>query len=177
MSTKRKPDSSKPSKLAPSEHFDVLIVGAGMSGIGAAYQLQKQRPGDRFVVLEVGRVPCEAFAECVPLNPELPPDLFFADLPLPALDELQNRDGPAHRDGTQHHTECGTALALAIAGVDDKQAASFTLGLVVGFVGRWRFDLHQLVFQKVIFWAGLPIGRRVERLKSGDQTLAPAPAA
>jgi cation diffusion facilitator CzcD-associated flavoprotein CzcO len=35
-----------------SEHFDVLIVGAGISGIGGAYHLTKQCPGTRFVVLE-----------------------------------------------------------------------------------------------------------------------------
>ena len=36
-----------------AEHFDVLIVGAGISGIGAAYHLTTQRPGTRFAVLEV----------------------------------------------------------------------------------------------------------------------------
>jgi cation diffusion facilitator CzcD-associated flavoprotein CzcO len=35
-----------------SEHFDVLIVGAGISGIGAAYHLTHQCPGLRFAVLE-----------------------------------------------------------------------------------------------------------------------------
>jgi len=35
-----------------TEHFDVLIVGAGISGIGAAYHLTKQTPGKSFVVLE-----------------------------------------------------------------------------------------------------------------------------
>jgi cation diffusion facilitator CzcD-associated flavoprotein CzcO len=34
------------------QHFDVLIVGAGISGVGAAYHLTKQRPGTSFVVLE-----------------------------------------------------------------------------------------------------------------------------
>lgn len=34
------------------EHFDVLIVGAGISGVGGAYHLTKQRPGTNFVVLE-----------------------------------------------------------------------------------------------------------------------------
>src|SRR3954447_15580688 len=34
------------------EHFDVLIVGAGISGIGSAYHLAKQLPGTSFVVLE-----------------------------------------------------------------------------------------------------------------------------
>jgi cation diffusion facilitator CzcD-associated flavoprotein CzcO len=35
-----------------TEHFDVLIVGAGISGIGGAYHLTKQCPGTSFVVLE-----------------------------------------------------------------------------------------------------------------------------
>jgi cation diffusion facilitator CzcD-associated flavoprotein CzcO len=35
-----------------TEHFDVLIVGAGISGVGAAYHLTKQCPGKSFVVLE-----------------------------------------------------------------------------------------------------------------------------
>ncbi len=37
---------------AAVEHFDVLIVGAGISGIGGAYHLTKQCPGKRFVILE-----------------------------------------------------------------------------------------------------------------------------
>ncbi|HJM89776.1 MAG TPA: NAD(P)/FAD-dependent oxidoreductase [Dehalococcoidia bacterium] len=38
--------------MTTNEHFDVLIVGAGISGIGGAYHLTKQRPGTSFVVLE-----------------------------------------------------------------------------------------------------------------------------
>ena len=34
------------------EHFDVVIVGAGISGIGTAYHLQTQNPDRSFVVLE-----------------------------------------------------------------------------------------------------------------------------
>ncbi|MGH6950972.1 MAG: flavin-containing monooxygenase [Vitreimonas sp.] len=34
------------------EHFDVLIVGAGLSGIGAGYHLQKRCPGKSYVILE-----------------------------------------------------------------------------------------------------------------------------
>ena len=34
------------------EHFDVLIVGAGISGVGAAYHLQEQCPDKTFVVLD-----------------------------------------------------------------------------------------------------------------------------
>jgi cation diffusion facilitator CzcD-associated flavoprotein CzcO len=34
------------------EHFDVLIVGAGISGVGGAYHLRTQNPGTTFVALE-----------------------------------------------------------------------------------------------------------------------------
>jgi len=36
-----------------TEHFDVLIVGAGISGVGGAYHLTRQCPGKSFVVLDV----------------------------------------------------------------------------------------------------------------------------
>ena len=36
----------------PAEHLDVLIIGAGLSGIGAAYHLMKHCPGKRFAILE-----------------------------------------------------------------------------------------------------------------------------
>ena len=41
-------------KAAPgaAEHFDVLIAGAGISGVGAAYHLTTQCPGTTFVALE-----------------------------------------------------------------------------------------------------------------------------
>ena len=35
-----------------SEYFDVVIVGAGLSGIGAAHHLQDQCPGKSYVILE-----------------------------------------------------------------------------------------------------------------------------
>jgi cation diffusion facilitator CzcD-associated flavoprotein CzcO len=37
---------------AETEHFDVLIVGAGISGIGSAYHLKTQCPDRSYVVLE-----------------------------------------------------------------------------------------------------------------------------
>lgn len=35
-----------------AEHLDVLIIGAGLSGVGAAYHLIKHCPGKRFAILE-----------------------------------------------------------------------------------------------------------------------------
>src|SRR3954452_5462940 len=37
---------------AMTEHVDVLIVGAGISGIGAAYHVQDALPGRRYAILE-----------------------------------------------------------------------------------------------------------------------------
>ncbi|HYI41975.1 MAG TPA: NAD(P)/FAD-dependent oxidoreductase [Allosphingosinicella sp.] len=37
---------------AAVEHFDVLFVGAGLSGVGAAYHLQHGSPGRSYVILE-----------------------------------------------------------------------------------------------------------------------------
>jgi monooxygenase len=37
------------------EHVDVLIVGAGLSGIGAACHLRTQHPGKRYAILESRR--------------------------------------------------------------------------------------------------------------------------
>jgi cation diffusion facilitator CzcD-associated flavoprotein CzcO len=37
---------------AKTEHFDVLIVGAGISGVGAAYHLKEQCPDKSFVILD-----------------------------------------------------------------------------------------------------------------------------
>ena len=42
----------RPAAEQEVEHFDVLIVGAGISGVGGAYHLTKQCPGKTFVVLE-----------------------------------------------------------------------------------------------------------------------------
>jgi len=43
---------SSASEALAVEHFDVLIVGAGLSGIDAAYHLQKFCPGKTYVILE-----------------------------------------------------------------------------------------------------------------------------
>jgi monooxygenase len=42
----------EPAARRDAGHVDVLVVGAGISGIGAAYHLVHQRPGTSFVVLD-----------------------------------------------------------------------------------------------------------------------------
>ena len=53
MTVDTRPRADTAETMTPAaEHFDVLIVGAGISGVGAAYHLTTQCPGTRFVVLE-----------------------------------------------------------------------------------------------------------------------------
>ena len=44
--------SAPASERTDAGHVDVLVVGAGISGIGAAFHLQEQRPGTTYLVLE-----------------------------------------------------------------------------------------------------------------------------
>ena len=43
---------TRTASATPPEHVDVLIVGAGLSGIGAACHLQEECPGKTFAILE-----------------------------------------------------------------------------------------------------------------------------
>ena len=46
------PSSPKHASVSPIPHFDVLIVGAGLSGIGAAHHLQVNCPKKTYAILE-----------------------------------------------------------------------------------------------------------------------------
>src|SRR5690348_18185383 len=41
-----------PRRNVMADHFDVLIIGGGLSGVGAAYHLQTKCPSKSFVILE-----------------------------------------------------------------------------------------------------------------------------
>src|SRR5437762_13767170 len=45
-------DALAPVVGTDTDHFDVLIVGAGLSGIGAAWHLQKECPGKSYAIVE-----------------------------------------------------------------------------------------------------------------------------
>jgi len=52
MDTRTMSEAAAAHAPVAAEHVDVLIVGAGISGVGAAWHLKQQCPGKRFVVLE-----------------------------------------------------------------------------------------------------------------------------
>lgn len=49
LDTIEKPNATR---TQAAEHFDVLILGAGISGVGSAYHLQTQCPAKSYVILE-----------------------------------------------------------------------------------------------------------------------------
>jgi len=49
--TEKKKDNKMTNKN--KEHYDVIIVGAGIGGIGSAFHLKDQSPGRTFVVLGI----------------------------------------------------------------------------------------------------------------------------
>src|SRR5687767_6067398 len=44
--------TTRMSPISAAEHFDVLVVGAGLSGIGAGYHLQQHCPKKSYAILE-----------------------------------------------------------------------------------------------------------------------------
>jgi cation diffusion facilitator CzcD-associated flavoprotein CzcO len=49
---KTRPETPIAEMEMATEHFDVVIMGAGLSGIDAAWHLQKNAPGKKYVILE-----------------------------------------------------------------------------------------------------------------------------
>jgi monooxygenase len=88
-------------------HFDVLIVGAGVSGLGAAHHLRDQFPGQTFVILDVqdnrggtwwthrypgARSDSDLFTYGYRFKPWRGPSIAAADEILAYLDEVIDED-------------------------------------------------------------------------------------
>ena len=44
--------TTPPCSAAGPDHVDVLIIGAGLSGIGVAQHLRRRRPGSTYAIVE-----------------------------------------------------------------------------------------------------------------------------
>ena len=97
---------AKPAETGPRtkiKHFDVVIVGAGISGVGGAYHLTKQCPGTSFIVLEAQ----ESFGGTwlthrYPGIRSVRQRSLHLWLPLQAVDERPDRDGTRDPDRAGH---------------------------------------------------------------------------
>jgi len=103
-----------------TEHVDVLIVGAGISGLGAAYHLTQQRPERSFVVLEalesfggtwlVHRYPgvrsdSDLYTFGYRFKPWTGPPIATAEQILKYLNEVIEENGLAERIRYQHRID------------------------------------------------------------------------
>ncbi|MFI2478881.1 NAD(P)-binding protein, partial [Nocardia xishanensis] len=52
MTARTTPGAATPEGNILPEHVDVVVVGAGLSGVGAAYRLQTERPRSTYKILE-----------------------------------------------------------------------------------------------------------------------------
>ncbi len=78
---------------ARTEAFDVLIVGAGISGVGGAYHLTQQCPGTSFVVLETQESFGGTWIDAQISGHPLGQRPLHLRLSLQAVDQRADRDG------------------------------------------------------------------------------------
>jgi len=132
-------------------HFDVLIVGAGVSGLGAAHHLRDQVPGRTFVILDVqdnrggtwwthrypgARSDSDLFTYGYRFKPWRGPSIAAADEILAYLDEVIDEDGLGQHIRYRHRvtaTSWSTAdrrWTVEVTRDDTGQRLRFTTGFL-----------------------------------------------
>ena len=142
---------------AAAEHFDVLIIGAGISGIGSAYHLKTQLPEKSFVVLEAMpgfggtwrthrypgvRSDSDLFTFGYRFKPWVGPPIASGDEILKYLDEVieENDLGSHIRYGHRitgaswsSHSGCWTVEALELATGQPRRFTTHFLWMCQGY--------------------------------------------
>ncbi|MFC9999030.1 flavin-containing monooxygenase [Nocardia sp. NPDC127526] len=121
-----------------AEHLDVVIVGAGLSGIGAAYRLHTEHPGRGYAILEARDALGGTWDLFRYPGIRSDSDMFTLGYPFkPWRDAKSIADGPsilryitetATENGIDRHIRYGTRV---IAAEWDSAAARWTLTLAV----------------------------------------------
>jgi cation diffusion facilitator CzcD-associated flavoprotein CzcO len=142
------------------EHVDVLIVGAGISGIGGAHHLLEQCPGRSFVVLEAQegfggtwrthrypgiRSDSDLYTFGYRFKPWVGPPIATADEILTYLGEVIAEDGLDHHIRYGHRIRTASwdsarALWTIEAARGDGTTARFTAGFLWMCQGYYRHD-------------------------------------
>ena len=60
-------ENAEINEKADTEHFDVLIIGAGISGVAAGVYLEKHCPSENFLILKLKKAMEEPGGHIVPL--------------------------------------------------------------------------------------------------------------
>ena len=117
-------------------HEEVLTAVDGLSRTSPALTGQLRR------VLQVLALPAEAIAQAFDRQVEFFKGAVFTKARAGHLHELKDLDGFASALGANGQAKGGGALAFAIARVDDQQATTLGLLLLLRGVGRWGLNVH-----------------------------------
>jgi monooxygenase len=146
----------------PTEHLDVLIVGAGLSGIGAACRIQTECPGKTYAVLEAReasggtwdlfrypgiRSDTDMFTLGYPFNP-WPEQQAIADGSM-IRDYVRDTarkygvDGAIryrHRVLAASWSSADARWTVDVERLDDGETFQLTCGFLFGCTGYYRYD-------------------------------------
>jgi cation diffusion facilitator CzcD-associated flavoprotein CzcO len=152
-------ETARRSTSVPTEHVDVLIVGAGISGIGAAHHLQEQRPGATYCVLETmdtfggtwhthrypgARSDSDLYTFGYRFKPWTGPPIATAEEILAYLEEVVDEDGLRDRIRFQHRIDRASwssddrLWTLEVTRTDTGEALRFTTSFLWMCQGYYR---------------------------------------
>jgi len=142
-----------------TEHFDVLIVGAGISGIGTAHHLLEQSPEKTFVILETmetfggtwwthrypgARSDSDLYTFGYRFKPWVGPPIATADKIRAYLDEVIEADGLADKIRYRHQITAASwssderTWTLEVTRLDTNEQLRITCGFLMMCQGYYR---------------------------------------
>ncbi|WP_405133223.1 flavin-containing monooxygenase [Nocardia sp. NBC_01388] len=162
-----------------AEHLDVVIVGAGLSGIGAAYRLQAEHPGRSYAILESRAALGGTWDLFRYPGVRSDSDMFTLGYPFkPWRDAKSIADGPsilryiedtAKENGIDRHIRFDTkvtaaqwdsaashwTLTLAVRTADGLEERTLTCGFLYSCAGYYNYEHgHEPVFPGIEDFAG-----------------------
>ena len=152
-------DTTRSEGATRTEHVDVLIVGAGISGIGAAHHLMEQCPGKSFVILEKmesfggtwwthrypgARSDSDLYTFGYRFKPWTGPPIATADEIRTYLSEVIDEDGLDQKIRYRHRITAASwssderAWTVEVTRLDTGEALRFTTGFLWMCQGYYR---------------------------------------